>query len=597
MNKTCVIVTVMVIVFGLAVASHATLVDMNDGTIYDTDTQLSWLKDANYAMTSGYDADGMMTWDQAVVWAASLNSGSGYAGLTGWRLPTTIQPDSTCSGQSGYASYGDNCTGSEMGHLFYVALGNTSGSLTNTGPFNNLQLSCWSATTYLGDAAFAWDFNFNFGFQEINDKTTNFYSAWAVRSGARSTGSGLTISGSNVGIGISNPAQPLDVVGNVHVSGIVTAGSFSGGGSGLTNLNGANITAGTISGSALAAGAVEEAALAPGSVNSGALAVNAVTSVNISFYSHVVIVAPTGGDYDNPAAAMANYGDWCPSPSEDTPCLLKIMPGVYDVGILPVVMHSYIDIEGSGETVTKITGAISTSYPASAGTVQGDDDVEIRFLTVENTGAGTTTAALFNSSKSPSILHVTAGASSGSYRYGVYNSSSSPTMTNVRVNVSASTSGSANYGVYNSSSSPTMTNVRVNVTMSGGAGSDTWGVYNSSSSPTMTNVIVSASGGDNSYGVLNFNSSPTMTNVTATASGAASNYGVTNSGTGMVEIRDSAIKAEGGAINRSLDNYGAQAHMFVGITKLVGTVLNTSGTITCVGAYSASFVVLDATCE
>jgi len=49
-------------------------VDMNNGTIYDTSTQLSWLKNANTA--------GTMTWNQAVAWAASLNAGSGFAGLT-----------------------------------------------------------------------------------------------------------------------------------------------------------------------------------------------------------------------------------------------------------------------------------------------------------------------------------------------------------------------------------------------------------------------------------------------------------------------------------------------------------------------------------
>ena len=56
-------------------------------------------------------------------WIKAMNTAN-YLGFTDWRLPTTAQPDATCSlqnflgfpGQSG----GTGCTGSEMGHLFNV---------------------------------------------------------------------------------------------------------------------------------------------------------------------------------------------------------------------------------------------------------------------------------------------------------------------------------------------------------------------------------------------------------------------------------------------------------------------------------------------
>jgi len=50
----------------------------------------------------------------------------------------------------------------------------------------------------------------------------------------------------NVGIGTDAPTAKLDVAGNVKVNGTVDATAFSGNGSGLTNLNGANITSGTV---------------------------------------------------------------------------------------------------------------------------------------------------------------------------------------------------------------------------------------------------------------------------------------------------------------------------------------------------------------
>jgi hypothetical protein len=193
MKKMGILVSVLVMVIGLSVSAHATLVDMNDGTIYDTDTQLSWLKDAKYSQTSGYDADGQMTWADANTWAASLNAGSGFAGFTNWRLPTTAQPDTTCSTQSGGDSYGWNCTNSEMGHLYYTELGNAAGGpLTNTGPFTNVQASLyWSGTEYAPNPSNAWVFHFTNGHQ-VNLNKADFLFAWAVRPGVRLVGGGGT---------------------------------------------------------------------------------------------------------------------------------------------------------------------------------------------------------------------------------------------------------------------------------------------------------------------------------------------------------------------------------------------------------------------
>jgi hypothetical protein len=105
---------ILVLVLGLvSVNVHAALVDRGGGMIYDTDLNVTWLADANYSMTSGYNADGYMTWGEATTWAANLS----YGGYSDWRLPTA---DPACS-----LSY--NCTGSEMGHLFYNELGGVAG--------------------------------------------------------------------------------------------------------------------------------------------------------------------------------------------------------------------------------------------------------------------------------------------------------------------------------------------------------------------------------------------------------------------------------------------------------------------------------------
>lgn len=126
---------------------------------YDTDLNITWLRNAH--------VNGAMTWTAAVAWANGYSIGS----YSDWRLPTS----NNCSGF--------NCTGSEMGHLWYTELGNTPGSMTNTGDFQNLQSYVyWSGTEYAPDADDAWDFRTDDGIQDANLKNFQLY-AMAVRPG------------------------------------------------------------------------------------------------------------------------------------------------------------------------------------------------------------------------------------------------------------------------------------------------------------------------------------------------------------------------------------------------------------------------------
>lgn len=166
-------------------AAQAALVDRGGGMIYDTDRNITWLKDANYARTSGYDADGLMTWSQAMTWAGNLS----YGGYSDWRLPTTLQPDATCSTQSGGVSNGYNCTGSEIGHLFYTELGGVAGqsiTTTHNTNYNLLQnvwpYFYWSGTEYAPNTGAAWGFDTGYGWQGPYNKISEGY-VWAVRPG------------------------------------------------------------------------------------------------------------------------------------------------------------------------------------------------------------------------------------------------------------------------------------------------------------------------------------------------------------------------------------------------------------------------------
>jgi hypothetical protein len=105
-------------------------------------------------------------------------------------------------------------------------------------------------------------------------------------------------------------------------------------------------------------------------------------------YARVALVAvggaAGGGDYADPLAAIADFGTWCGTPSAANPCLVKVLPGVYDVsGNGYLFMRPFIDVEGSGAGVTTIRGAGSSTF----GLVRfGYWNSDLRALSVEATG-------------------------------------------------------------------------------------------------------------------------------------------------------------------------------------------------------------------
>jgi len=143
----------------LSGAAHAALLDRGGGLIYDTDLDVTWLQDTNYAKTSGYDVDGQMTWEEATTWAANLvfHDSVRNVDYSDWRMPfLPYDNDSICSSSAysgGICGYNvDPTTGGEMAHLFFAELGNKSkytstgglqadSGLVNTGSFINFQRS------------------------------------------------------------------------------------------------------------------------------------------------------------------------------------------------------------------------------------------------------------------------------------------------------------------------------------------------------------------------------------------------------------------------------------------------------------------------
>jgi len=107
-------------------------------------------------------------------------------------------------------------------------------------------------------------------------------------------------------------------------------------------------------------------------------------------YGNMTVVATSGGDYSSPVDALEEFelGSWCGSPSVDNPCMVKIMPGIYDIGTGTIVMRSYVDIEGSGSNVTILRKPPQVGVSDTAISTTGARNSEIRSVTVERAGEG-----------------------------------------------------------------------------------------------------------------------------------------------------------------------------------------------------------------
>jgi len=273
-------------------------------------------------------------------------------------------------------------------------------------------------------------------------------------------------------------------------------------------------------------------------------------------YARTAVVALSGGDYSDPIAALAAVNGWCPSRSAANPCLLKIMPGIYDIGENTLYMLNYVDVEGSGENGTIISGSVgnSSTAPISRGVVNGANNAEIRSLTVINANAEVYVAAIVNNGASPKISNLKVAVSGASgISAGIYNYAASPVIKGV---VSDATGQQDSYGIYNLSSSPVISDC----TATGSANNFSYGIMNELSSPTIHNLAARADGGGNAYAVFNTSSTVAMTDVSAVALANAGSYAgaIVNVYSTML-MTGGGAEASGGSWNYGVSNNSSSA--------------------------------------
>jgi hypothetical protein len=202
MTKTLIFLAVMAGI-NVSATSQAALIDRGSGMIYDSDQDITWLMDSNYAAaqyaSSGGslgDADGKMNWYEAMNWVNSLS----YGGYDDWRLPVFTGTGSY-TGIGGCKYSGSDCgfnslpESSEFAYMYYVNLGNLAlfdangqvnqppWGLANTSYFINIsQTAYWTSTAGGWGIDPRWHFDMQYGSQGYTNAAAEF-GVWAVRDG------------------------------------------------------------------------------------------------------------------------------------------------------------------------------------------------------------------------------------------------------------------------------------------------------------------------------------------------------------------------------------------------------------------------------
>ncbi len=187
------------------------------------------------------------------------------------------------------------------------------------------------------------------------------------------------------------------------------------------------------------------------------LTASSASSIDAVPFNRTVVVPATVDLEANGTALLAALKGFSPDPSPENRWLVKLEPGIYDVGSKPVSMRDYVDVEGSGIIATTIRGSVAPpDGNRLGGLVEGASHAELRHLTVtcESRRSAESCQGLSLDTASPRVTRVRfliLGTGSGSH-WGIRAFDSRPLLQQVEILVTAENSWDSYGIVYGGSS-------------------------------------------------------------------------------------------------------------------------------------------------
>lgn len=136
-------------------------------------------------------------------------------------------------------------------------------------------------------------------------------------------------------------------------------------------------------------GAVTESKIATDAVTNDKIKTGTISRDKLGFtidtprFANIITVAKSGGDFTSPIEAVNSIV----GASASGPYLVKVMPGVYDLGASSLVMKEYVYLEGSGDDSTIITSNSQNVNDETCdfGTVNMANNSSIKNIKIVNT--------------------------------------------------------------------------------------------------------------------------------------------------------------------------------------------------------------------
>lgn len=331
-------------------------------------------------------------------------------------------------------------------------------------------------------------------------------------------------------------------------------------------------------------------------------------------YIRTVVVSPVPGDvFASGNALLAAYNGVAGANAANR-WLVKVEPGVFDLGTQMLQMKPYVDLEGSGRGMTKIRGAGHDSYLGA--TILLSDHSELRDAWAVNYGGDAYAIPILlasSSAASPRVTNVTTEGWGAPAAYGVRIASaygSTPIVTHLDASATADgSSGSFSYGaVVRGEGTTTLSD---SVLTASGAGTNDGLFIADFVQPKLTRLEIKASGGSSARGIEivsvggGSGSILELTFSQVTAGGASGQSSGVLNDYRTLDIRNSTIIATGPGSTAVSGGFSVDAGSIVsskvqGDTATVDGIVRVGGSqlsggpagplVTCAFVYDESFV-------
>jgi hypothetical protein len=227
------------------------------------------------------------------------------------------------------------------------------------------------------------------------------------------------------------------------------------------------------------------------------------------------------------------------NPSATNLYLLKLEPGLYDLGDQLLTMLPYVDLEGSGEDLTTILSSAGyQGYPPPGG-LKAASNSQIRHLTITNHSSPMGFLTIYqaailvpNGATNVRIEHVNA---TSFYTF--------PSLAGDSIHI---------YSLLNDGGEVAVSNSTISASNNSQNGSQSTAIFNNSGTLSVTNSLLSASQTLQSSAINSSGGIVALTHATLTSSVLSQSYGLQINNNGACLIDDSTLTAT----NAPGANYG-----------------------------------------